>query len=138
MIGIDQKLYCWGANADGQLAIGDYADKTTPQEVMTNVLKDGAGYKHTCAVDITFKLDCWGKSSFSQLGTGADHVGYNLPLQIELFNGLTVQVSLGMYHTYTVDEFGQLYCWGKGVYDQLGSGDNVDVGSPVMVVGMTF
>jgi len=139
IIGVDQQLWCFGANKDGQLGVGDYADKTMPHAVMSGIQNAGAGYKHTCAVDLEFKLYCWGKSSWGQLGTGVDRVvGYNLPREIKLFRNQAVQVSLGMYHTCAVDEFGKLFCWGKGVYGQIGNNSYDDVSSPVMVQDISF
>ena len=139
IIGIDQKLWCFGANADGQLGVGDYVEKTVPQFVMSDVQNAGAGYKHTCAVDLNFKLYCWGKSSWGQLGTGVERVvGYNLPREIQLFRNQAVQVSLGMYHTCAVDEFGKLFCWGKGVYGQIGNNSYDNAISPVLVQDINF
>jgi hypothetical protein len=44
------------------------------------------------------------------------------------------QISLGSHHTCALNEIGQVWCWGKNTYGQLGTGDKVDHANPALVV----
>lgn len=44
------------------------------------------------------------------------------------------QLAAGEYHTCGVDVDAGAWCWGQGLYGQLGNGDTVDTTSPVRVV----
>jgi alpha-tubulin suppressor-like RCC1 family protein len=76
----DGAVACWGDNSDGQLgtgAIGD--DQPTPQPVsgLTQVVALSAGSHHTCALQRSGTVACWGYNSMGQLGTGVS--GNNQP-----------------------------------------------------------
>lgn len=64
---------CWGANASGQLGLGNNTSQTLPAAVIGSLnFKDiiAGGYS-TCASTTSDKLYCWGSNGFSQLGQGA-------------------------------------------------------------------
>jgi alpha-tubulin suppressor-like RCC1 family protein len=65
------KVWCWGANSSGQLGAGSLADSSTfPLEVqtITDVTYISAGGYHTCAVESSGMLWCWGYNRTGQLG----------------------------------------------------------------------
>ncbi|HVJ15157.1 MAG TPA: hypothetical protein VM686_06940, partial [Polyangiaceae bacterium] len=76
---IASTLVCWGANVFGQLGDDSTDSATSPVEVFdgaTNPTKvrPGAhsvavGGKHTCAINVSGDLLCWGANHRSQLGT---------------------------------------------------------------------
>src|SRR5690606_13354102 len=74
--GSDDELYCWGANADGQLGDGTTTDRSTPVAVQApaGVMLSGvvAGGWHTCAHGSDGKLYCWGWNVDGQLGDGTN------------------------------------------------------------------
>jgi len=64
-------LWCWGENADGQLALGDAVDRSLPSQVIhlgNAVHEIGLGAFHACAVAASSGLYCWGDNFFGQLG----------------------------------------------------------------------
>lgn len=65
------KLYCWGKNDYGQLGLGNFINRNTPQEVRLPgsgaVTIVAVGNGHTCAVR-DGALYCWGRNDFGQLG----------------------------------------------------------------------
>jgi hypothetical protein len=48
--------------------------------------------------------------------------------------GKIVKVSCGDYHTMALDEFGNLWAWGKNTDGQLGDGTNTDRSEPVQIL----
>ncbi len=73
--GSDDELYCWGANADGQLGDGTNTSRPTPVAVqapagvMLSGVSAGLG-AHTCAHGSDGKVYCWGHNGSGQLGDG--------------------------------------------------------------------
>ncbi len=79
---------CWGANDHGQLGTGDTAPRPGPVDVARGELRPSpflqavfgvgepmvaevaVGVAHTCAVDVTAVVYCWGAGAAGQLGTG--------------------------------------------------------------------
>jgi alpha-tubulin suppressor-like RCC1 family protein len=64
-------VWCWGANASGQLGTGNTTAHTTPfRSTLTPAVDDvRAGALHTCAIAGT-DLWCWGANSNGQVGDG--------------------------------------------------------------------
>ena len=67
-----------------------------------------AGYEHTCAVDTTGQLYCWG-------------AGGHTPQPVSGMSS-TVSVSAGQDHTCAIDADALLWCWGSNDKGQLGDG----------------
>ena len=70
VITITDGLQCWGANATGQLGVGDIARRLTPTDVLPEQrwMVVSAGDNHTCAVTVEGALFCWGDGLLGQLG----------------------------------------------------------------------
>lgn len=77
-VGADSALRCWGANDLGASGTGSVTRTTTPptSSLPLQVQRAGSrpivglGPAHTCAVDSTGVLRCWGARYFGQLGDG--------------------------------------------------------------------
>lgn len=63
------ELYCWGANDNGQLGVGDFDVHVQPVRVEGSWRSVRAGGNHTCAFDMMDTLYCWGEGRFGQLGS---------------------------------------------------------------------
>lgn len=65
-------LWCWGRNAEGQLGVGDIADRSTPTQVAnaSDWSSVSVGRFHTCAEKIDRTVWCTGENVAGQLGTG--------------------------------------------------------------------
>lgn len=70
-LGADTRVYAWGLNADGQLAIGNMNNQVTAQAVpvLTAVRLIGAGTNFGLAVDATARSWSWGATGY-HLGAG--------------------------------------------------------------------
>ena len=145
-----KRVYCWGANGDGQLArpIGASANASAsvietgsatafyPQPMLvTGLVGDvesvTAGRAHACARMSSGKVYCWGKNDFGQLGTESS-TSSSTPVEVALPDSATA-VSAGGQTTCAITASGALYCWGRNNVGQLGIGTTVDTHTPQAV-----
>jgi alpha-tubulin suppressor-like RCC1 family protein len=134
----DGQIWCWGANDQGQLGTPPSADQSAPVAV---VLPNGAaaravsaGEAHTCAVDTTNRLVCWGANDHGQLGIGVLGSGVGTPTVVSL-PVAPATVSAGGAHTCASLQDGRIFCWGANESGQLGDGTTTDRGTPAAVTG---
>ena len=137
-------LKCWGLDSpDGQLGDGgstgfNYIDapSSTAIDLGTGrtAVAVSAGEKHTCAVLDNGDLKCWGDDDYGQLGIGSStNLDLNAPpsTAIDLGTGRTaVAVSAGIGYTCAILDNGDLKCWGKNGYGQLGIGSTTELNAP--------
>ena len=113
----DGRLFCWGANANGQVGAGP-ASIAVPQEVaLPGVTSLALGARHTCAV-ASGALSCWGADDRGQLG-GA--TAGPAPSPVPGLGAGVTQVAAGIEHTCALQS-GVLRCWGSNDKGQLGTG----------------
>jgi alpha-tubulin suppressor-like RCC1 family protein len=124
---LPNKLWCWGANAGGQLGqtstnVGDSADPL--EVVLSNQIgaeRVDGGFGHTCAVSSQGFIDCWGLNAGGQLGTG-DTNDTQAPTPVQN----TPQfkwVRAGDGHTCALErDNSRPYCWGSNVDGAIGTG----------------
>ncbi len=127
------EVFCWGNNATGQLGIGSFVNKTTPQYVSQlgsgNTQITGGG-DHTCAVVFRGGAKCWGKNTYGQLGNNG-LTGQTTP--DDVYNDLLMTfLSGGANHTCAI-KGNYVYCWGYNSSGQLGIGTTANSKVPVMV-----
>ena len=77
-LGSNGKAYCWGSNEDGQLGNNSTTNALTPITVNQGQIPSGVtltqislGEHHTCVTDSSYKIYCWGKGNFGQLGNNS-------------------------------------------------------------------
>jgi alpha-tubulin suppressor-like RCC1 family protein len=94
-------------------------------------LKLAAGTAHSCAINPSSQLKCWGRNQFGQLGDGTT-VDQTTSKIIDGASGY-VEVSAGDMHTCAITTGGVLKCWGRNNSSQLGDGTTVDQLTPITV-----
>jgi cysteine-rich repeat protein len=157
----DQSVRCWGANADGQLGLGNtdtIGDDEVPDATHAavplgaNATVVTAGGNDTCAILQDGSLRCWGRNDYGQLGLGnTNTIGDN-----ELPSAAVAEVTLGDTaaavaaggdHTCAI--LGSLggvgsssvRCWGRNDLGQLGLGNTTEIGDnelPTAVAALAF
>ena len=139
----DGTLRCWGANASGQLGLGNTTSRgNTAGNMGANLpavdLGAGrtataitAGANHTCALLDNATVKCWGANSVGRLGLGdtaargdaAGEMGDSLPT-VNLGTGRTATaITAGSAHTCALLDNATVKCWGNNGSGQLGLGD---------------
>ncbi len=126
----DNKAYCWGVNAAGQLGTGDKIKKTEPHPVddsgVLNNLSIKAitvGTANSCAIDMNSQIFCWGNNLNGTIGNGTigegAFSGSLVPLataksSVTMDKKLSYFASGGDNTVCVVDVDKKGYCWGEG------------------------
>lgn len=132
----DSALFCWGANTNGQLGLGNNVDRTAPVQVGSMAWSGvSAGSRHACGVSAG-GLYCWGAADRGQLG-GGNTQARNVPTRVGAASDW-IAVNAGAEHTCGIRSAngaspGTLWCWGNGLNGRIGNGGTADVLSPVQV-----
>ena len=124
----DTEVLCWGSGADGRLGNGASDKQNTPVNVLAvsgtdnliRIKQVSAGKKHTCALEASGKVYCWGANNQKQLGVSDTTTSSNRPVEV---SGLTdvIQISVGGEQSCALKKNGgngQAVCWG---YDNVNS-----------------
>ena len=133
-------VLCWGNGLIGELGnnatesssfpvqvVGpDTASDNNGNGVLGSIVQISVGDSHTCALNSSGNVLCWGLNYSGQLGDDStsnrsypafvvDSDGSSTPL-----SGV-VQLSVGAYHTCALTSVETVLCWGSGYSGQLGS-----------------
>jgi alpha-tubulin suppressor-like RCC1 family protein len=115
-------LYCWGANMEGELGVGDRDFRTRPTLVTTAATDVSGGEEHTCATLSDGSLWCWGQGGGD--GRLGNDVGTDLVLTPRMVPGRNdwLSVEAGGEHTCGIASGNYLLCFGENAIGQLGVG----------------
>jgi alpha-tubulin suppressor-like RCC1 family protein len=123
----DQEIYCWGANAEGQLGQNNTVDSATPVLVpidWVGWIELASGWDFVCALDGYREAYCWGNNDANQLGViGTDDK--LVPTYVRS-SSAAMALSAGEEHACLVRADGVPMCWGGNWSGQLGQGDFAD------------
>lgn len=143
------QLKCWGRNLEGQLGLGDSANRGDGPGEMGAALPAvdlGAGRTcvgisaaalRTCALLDDGTIKCWGQNAGGELGlgdtlnrgTGPGQMGASLPA-VNLGPGRkALEIATGTSHSCARLDDGSVRCWGGNPQGQLGLGDIQDRGA---------
>ena len=135
-------LYVWGQNINGQIGLGDTANRSSPVLLGSENWSASAravigGAQSSGAIRADGTIWVMGANNNYQLGTG-NNTAYSSPVQLgALTNWL--KATGGNYHTHTIKTDGTLWAWGRNALGQLGLGDSgaTSRSSPVQVGALT-
>ena len=130
----DNRVKCWGLNANGQLGDGTTIDRHTPvYSSMGGIgaLMVSAGSYHTCAITIERNVMCWGENWNGQLGDSSN-TDRKRPVEVTIpSNSSAVSIDSGAFHSCLGMNDGSMFCWGYNAHGQLGNGENLDSNRPI-------
>lgn len=131
------QLFCWGDNHQQQLGVGSTEPALAKASAVTFgpsefVIDVAAGANHTCIVNSTNQVKCWGDNALGQLGDGT-HTDRAMPTAS--LSPMLVSIAAGGDDTCGMTLFGTFACWGDDSNGELGDGGapNTDSPKPVMV-----
>jgi len=134
-------VVCRGRNVFGQIGNGRTDDGTVsvpPFEVSGVAAEEiTVGSQFTCARERT-RTYCWGHGERGQLGNGMEGVGANRSSpELTLAPGDLVDFQAGFEHICAVRVSGDVMCWGRNTFGELGVGTTDDrYSTPTMVPGL--
>jgi alpha-tubulin suppressor-like RCC1 family protein len=132
------RAYCWGQNASGDLTNPNHPVAVDTSGVLagktlTQITANGPA----CGLDQSGAAYCWGFTDFGELGDGSDAGSSSVPVAVDtsgVLAGKTLsQVTAGLQDACAMDGSGAAYCWGFGLFGQLGNGSTDDSSVPVAV-----
>lgn len=123
---LDRTVNCWGDNWHGQLGLGSNSDSLTPRLVSvssnSSAVTLDSGAFHTCLGMNDGKMYCWGYNSYGQLGNGGT-TNSNSPIMVPLSSTQSpTSVLVGLFHSCSLFDSGDMACWGDNTEGQLGDG----------------
>ncbi len=100
-----------------------------------------AGHSHTCALERTGHVYCWGNNRHGELGQGRVGDSTDRPVQVVGVEGRgyldnITAITSGADHTCALDTHGRVYCWGLNFSGELGDGTNRSSATPKRVLGL--
>lgn len=135
----DNRLFCWGANQEGQLGDGTTTRRLRPVPVAGSrtYRQVSTGYDFTCALSTGDRAFCWGVNTGhdgGQLGDGTTVARRLKPVAV-LGGHAFRQVTTGLYHACGVTLDDRAWCWGSNRVGNLGNGTISPGREPVPVAG---
>lgn len=99
----------------------------------TAAVQLAAGTRHTCAVQRSGGVKCWGSDEYGQLGDGPMIAAGLAPVTVEELHD-AARVAAGRFTTCAVHDSGRAACWGGG---WVGDGTTTDHDTPRRVLDVT-
>jgi alpha-tubulin suppressor-like RCC1 family protein len=133
-------VWCWGSNGDGQLGDGSPGIRAAPVSVVglsSGVTAIAAGGEHTCALMASAGVQCWGADFRGELGDGTSTFAARAtPVGVSGLSSGVSAIAAGSEHSCALMTTGDVSCWGRGDFGQLGDGTTAfGRWTPVGVVG---
>ena len=135
-------VYCWGANNDGQLGLGNTTSEPQATTAVLGLPVGGAsqissGSNHTCALagSTGDNVYCWGDNTLGELATNNVITPQETAVNVTSVAGFTSikQVSAGGQFTCALTSSGTVFCWGLNSSGQIGNGDASGSSTPYIV-----
>ncbi len=127
------EVRCWGSGDMDQLGNG----VPTVREVPTDVVGLGAGAievataeHYACALSEDGKASCWGQNFSGELGDGTTSPR-SVASAVAGIGSPLIAIATGTAHSCAITQGNAVWCWGFGVYGQLGDGYKENRAEPV-------
>jgi alpha-tubulin suppressor-like RCC1 family protein len=132
----ESAVKCWGTNNYGQLGDGTQEDRSTPVDVIgldSGVAGVFAGTGQSCALLESGSVKCWGHDWYGELGDGTSGVDNDqlVPVDVVGLPPDVTSIAMGRFHTCALTASGELWCWGRNGFGELGDGTRAQRATPV-------
>lgn len=132
----NSRLWTWGANLRGQLAISTDIFRTatpTRAEGLPPLQSVAIGYEHMLGLATDGRVWVWGANGYGQLGD--DYNQSTTPRALGSLSGIRAVAAAGD-HSLALDSQGRVWAWGDNGYQQSSPGDTPQIKVPVQVGGL--
>jgi alpha-tubulin suppressor-like RCC1 family protein len=121
----DNRLYCWGANLDGELGDGTTTMRLVPVPIggALRFRQVSAGGFITCGITTADRAYCWGSNFLGAVGDGTTTGPRLTPVPVA-GNHLFRRVEAGPEFACAVTLSDRALCWGRNTTGELGIGNN--------------
>ena len=126
-IDLQDVLWCWGRNTGSELGASTGRQQRSPVRVLDGVSTVVAGAFGTCAVK-SGEVFCWGDTPIDD-ATG-ERITAKQPVKMAV-NGTVRAIDLQWFHACALTTGDALFCWGRGIEGQLGTGMTRASATPV-------
>jgi len=128
--------YCWGSTlVTGELGDGNATiTRSIPAPVVGSIVftQLTTKFTNTCGLANDRRLYCWGANPFGQFGDGT--LGTSSASPILAAGGMQfTSVATGGGHTCGFATSGDLYCWGRNEFGEIGDGTTTSHLTPIRV-----
>ena len=123
VLNADGDALCWGANSDGQLGLGDAANRPTPTpldaaafgggEFECRLVEVACGERHTAARTRDGAVYCWGDGCPAVSNGSPNHTPSPLPA-LSVGGATVVQIACGFSHVAALTADGDVLWWEEG------------------------
>jgi alpha-tubulin suppressor-like RCC1 family protein len=120
----DNRAYCWGENAFGNLGDGTFTTRLAPTPVAGGLrfVEVRAATTHTCGLTTDGRAFCWGANDIGQQGNGSLGTAQQVTPGPVAGNRRFTQIRVGFRHSCALTAAGAAFCWGDNGAGQLGTG----------------
>lgn len=129
------EVYSWGSNALGQLGIGNRVNSKVPVRIsnLEDITQIVAGTYTSTAVDSQGDGYGWGYNKYGELGNNTFE-NVSSPEEMYADTLIEIQQIELRYHNGIYISNGEAWCWGRNYYGQLGIGNRINKGIPVLAL----
>ncbi|MFN4942951.1 MAG: Ig-like domain-containing protein, partial [Akkermansiaceae bacterium] len=135
------KVWSWGYNSNGRLGDGTITSRNRPVAVslttgMPTIRSISSTDGHALALGTDGTLWAWGYNAYGQLGNG-NTTSSSTPVFVSSGFSMGTQIAAGANHSMLISQTGQVWCWGRNTYGQLGNGTTTNSHTPVLSSAVT-
>jgi alpha-tubulin suppressor-like RCC1 family protein len=135
------QIWCWGRNNVSQLGDESQVNSAIPVQVhfpkSVKMVALSTGSVHSCAIEQSGQVYCWGSNRDGKLGTGTSESFSGVPEKVKGLPSPIQMISLGSGHTCALGAIQDIWCWGDGSFGQIGLNPFASSANPVKLATFT-
>ena len=131
-------VHSWGSGFNYCLGHGSHVDEKYPRILRSlsskGIVQLAAGGQHAAALSSCGEIFTWGVGLYGRLGHDSMRdCPWPTLIKTTRKGSQAAQVACGHMHSAFVTSEGEVWCWGMGLYGQLGQGNRFDLWLPTQV-----